>query len=502
MLELRNLSKSFPGVKALDDVSVSFAPGEIHALVGENGAGKSTLMKLVSGIYQPDAGQIFFDGKPLHFRSYHDSLRAGIDIVYQEIQIVPENTVAESIMIDKLPTRGWTGIIDWRRVNASALEYLRMVQLDVAPDTLMKHLSPAQKRLTQIARALSADAKVILLDEPTSTLTEHEAENLFGILRRLKQQGVTLVFVSHKFEEVFALCDRASVLRDGQLIGTRPIAELTRPELIQMMIGREFLEEHLGRVSVNRDRVVLKAEGVTQRGRIHDASFELHEGEILGFYGLVGAGRTELARTLIGEQRMDGGKVWIDGARAHIRRIGDSLYKYGMGYVTDNRKEEGLFLEDTVRSNVTVTVWPQLVHRLTRCISGRREDAIASEMVAGMSIRTPGFASLVEHLSGGNQQKVSVAKWLAADCRILIVDEPTVGVDVAAKGQIHQLLRNLAEKQRKAMILISSDMPEIIKLANRILVFREGRIVGEVDDVDNPEKRYDELSRAIGNFLQ
>ncbi len=502
MLELRNLSKSFPGVKALDDVSVSFAPGEIHALVGENGAGKSTLMKLISGIYQPDAGRIVFDGKPLRFRSYHDSLRAGIDIVYQEIQIVPENTVAESIMIDKLPTRGWTGIIDWRKVNATALEYMRTVQLDVAPDTLMKHLSPAQKRLTQIARALSADAKVILLDEPTSALTEHEADNLFGILRRLKQQGVTLVFVSHKFEEVFALCDRASVLRDGRLIGTRPIAELTRPELIQMMIGREFLEEHMGRVSVNRNRVVLKAERVTQRGRIHDASFELHEGEILGFYGLVGAGRTELARTLIGEQCMDGGKVWIDGARAHIRRIGDSLYKYGMGYVTDNRKEEGLFLEDTVRSNVTVAVWPQLVHRLTRYISGRREDAIASEMVAGMSIRTPGFASLVEHLSGGNQQKVSVAKWLAADCRILIVDEPTIGVDVAAKGQIHQLLRNLAEKQRKAIILISSDMPEIIKLANRILVFREGRIVGEVDDVDNPEKRYDQLSLAIGNFLQ
>jgi len=331
LLELRNISKSFPGVKALDDVSVSFAPGEIHALVGENGAGKSTLMKIISGIYQPDGGQVFHDGQPLRFRSYRDSLDAGIDIVYQEIQVVPENTVAESIMIDKLVTRGRTGLIDWKKVNEAALAYIRMVQLDVPPDALMRSLSPAQKRLTQIARALSAGARVIMLDEPTSTLTEHESENLFDILRDLKDQGVTLVFVSHKFEEVFALCDRASVMRDGKLIGTRAITDLTRTELIEMMIGREFKEKHLGRLRVNRDRVVLKADGVTQTGRIHEASFELHEGEILGFYGLVGAGRSELARTLIGEQHMDAGRVVVNGVEARIRNIGTSLYFFGIG---------------------------------------------------------------------------------------------------------------------------------------------------------------------------
>ena len=269
-----------------------------------------------------------------------------------------------------------------------------------------------------------------------------------------------------------------------------------------MMIGREFTEEHLGRVNVNRDHVVLKSEGVTQAGRIHDASFELHEGEILGFYGLVGAGRSELARALIGEQPMDSGRVYVNGRQARINSVGDSLYKYHMGYVTENRKEEGLFLQDTVRNNISVTVWPRLQNKLSRRINQKREDALASGMVSDLSIKTPGLAELTENLSGGNQQKVSVAKWLAVDCSILVIDEPTVGVDVGAKSQIHNLIRDLAEEERKAIILISSDMPEIIKLANRILVFRARRIVGEVNDVDNPDKSYAELSMQIGAFMQ
>jgi ribose transport system ATP-binding protein len=269
-----------------------------------------------------------------------------------------------------------------------------------------------------------------------------------------------------------------------------------------MMIGREFTETHLGRVHVNRQSVVLKSEGLTCHGHIHDASFELHEGEILGFYGLVGAGRTELARVIIGEEHKDAGTLTVNGKPARIKSIGDSLYKYGIGYVTENRKEEGLFLADSVRSNISVAIWPRLRHWLTRYINQREEDRVCHETVQAMSIKTPGLNQVVENLSGGNQQKISVGKWLAADCDILIIDEPTIGVDVGAKDQIHHLIRDLAEKQRKAVILISSDMPEIIKLANRILVFREGRIVGEVDDVDNPEKGYKEISHAIGAFLK
>ena len=502
MLELRHISKSFPGVRALDDVSVAFAPGEIHALVGENGAGKSTLMKIICGIYQADAGEVFLDGRQVRARDYRQCLSMGIDIVHQEIQIVRENTVAESIMLDKLVTYGPTGIINWRAVNERAKVYMDMVGLDVPPTALMKGLSPAQKRLTQIARALAANARVILLDEPTSTLTEHEAKTLFGILGDLKKTGVVLVLVSHKFEEVFAVCDHVTVLRDGRHVGTRRTSELARQELIHMMIGRECKEDHLGRVNFDPHREVLRVEHLTRHGKIEDASFSLREGEILGFYGLVGAGRTEMARVLIGEDRKSFGSVIVRGEPARIRSISDSLYRYRIGYLTENRKEEGLLLKDTVRANLTITVWPRMVNKFTRWINQRQEDRTAHEMVESLEIRTPGLAQIVENLSGGNQQKVSLAKWLAADCDVLIIDEPTVGVDVGAKEQIHRLIRRLAERDRKSIILISSDMPEIVRLANRILVFRDRRIVGEVDDVDNPDRTYDEISMAIGEHLQ
>ena len=502
MLELKYISKSFPGVRALDDVSVTFAPGEIHALVGENGAGKSTLMKIICGIYQADEGEVLLDGQAFRSRNYRESLARGIDIVHQEIQTVQENTVAESIMLDKLDEFSLLGIINWRAVNERAKKYMDMVGLDVPPDAMMKGLSAAQKRMTQIARALAAEARVILLDEPTSTLTEHEAETLFGILRELKKTGVVLVFVSHKFEEVFALCDCVTVLRDGRNIGTRKTAEVTRPELIKMMIGREFKSDHLGRVNVNREKEVLRVEHLTRAGKIEDASFSLHEGEILGLYGLVGAGRTEMARVLIGEDRMDFGDVIVRGEPARIRSISDSLYRYRIGYITENRKEEGLLLKDTVRANLTITVWPRMVNKFTRSISQQLEDETAHQMVGDLEIRTPGLAQVVENLSGGNQQKVSLAKWLAADCDVLIIDEPTVGVDVGAKEQIHRLIRRLAQEDRKSIILISSDMPEIVRLANRILVFRDQYIVGEVDNVDDPARTYDDISMAIGEYLQ
>ncbi len=502
MLELRNITKNFPGVKALNGVSVSFKPGEIHALVGENGAGKSTLLKIITGIYLPDHGDILLDNKPLHFHSYRDSLKAGINIVHQEIQLIPESTVAESILIDKLQNVTIAGIINWKRVNRAAEKFADMVELELPPDTLIRSLSSAQKRLVQIASALASDARVILLDEPTGALTKHESKNLFRILHDLKDKGVTIVFVSHKFEEVFSVCERVTVLRDGELIRTEDISALTPPDLVRMMIGRDVTESHLGSIDVNMGKIPLKVEHLTRRGEIYDASFELHEGEILGFYGLVGAGRTELARIIIGEYKADSGRVIVNGKEAQIRNIGDSLYTYRIGYVTENRKEEGLFLEDTVRSNISVTVWPKLINRITRAISNKREDTICSMIVKEISVKTPGLNQKIDNLSGGNQQKISVGKWLAADCDILIIDEPTIGVDIGAKAQIHLLIRELTEKKRKAVIVISSDMPEIIKISKRILVFREGRIVGEIDTVDDPERGYKEISREIGVYMQ
>jgi ribose transport system ATP-binding protein len=501
MLELKGLSKRFPGVKALDGVSLRFEPGEIHALVGENGAGKSTLIKIITGIYQPDDGEVFFDGRRLSFRSYRDSLAQGIDIVSQEIQVIPESTIAENMMLDKMITTGRMGIINWAAVNRKARTYLDMVGLSLAPNTVIKRLSAAQKQLVQIAKALAADARVLLLDEPTSSLTDHEAQNLFGILRGLRDKGVTIIFVSHKFEEVFALCDKVSVLRDGRLVGTKRIADLTQPELVTMMIGREVTQVHLGRLDAGQGREMLRAEHVTRTDKVEDASFTLREGEILGFYGLVGAGRTELARILIGEDRLDRGAIYVQGEKARIRGVADSLERYRIGYVTENRKEEGLLLQSPVRTNITIAIWPRIVHRLTRAISQSKENAIAWDMIRSLSIRATGPNQKTEDLSGGNQQKICISKWLAADCDILIIDEPTVGVDIGAKEQIHELIWDLAKTRRKAIILISSDMPEIIKIASRILVFREHRIVGEICDVDDGTRTYAEVSAAIGSYL-
>jgi ribose transport system ATP-binding protein len=501
MLELRSITKEFPGVKALDGVSLCFQPGEIHALVGENGAGKSTTMKIITGIYQPDAGEILYQGRPLHLRNYRDSLQMGIDIVHQEIQVIPESSVAENIMLDKLPAKGPFGIVNWNKLFAVAQTFMNKVGLSIHPSTQMKFLSAAQKQLAQIAKALAADAQVLLLDEPTSSLTRHEAEKLFRLLRELRSAGKTLIFVSHKFDEVFSLCDRASVLRDGRCVGTNRIADLDTDSLVRMMIGREFQLKSLGMSSVNSNREVLRMENIVSKGKAAGGSFALHEGEILGFYGLVGSGRTELARILIGADRLDTGNVFIRGKEVHLHSVSQSLHEHGIGYVTENRKEEGLLLKSSIRENITLASLRNLINRFTRRINRRKESALAERMVNDLSIKTANIAQTAEQLSGGNQQKVSLAKWLARDCGILVIDEPTVGVDVGAKEQIHQIIWKLAKLQRKAVIVISSDMPEIIRLASRILVFKNHQIVGEVRDVDAPDTTFEMVSAAIGKFL-
>ena len=501
MLELRSISKRFPGVKALDDVSLSFAPGEIHALVGENGAGKSTLIKIVTGIYQPDEGEIRYDGHSLHFRSYRDSLDRGIGIVNQEIQVVAEASVAENIMLDKLERFSRFGRVDWKKLNAAAREVMALVGLAVDPQEAIGGLSAAQKQLVQIARALSSEVQVLLLDEPTSSITEHEAGVLFGLLRQLKEKGVAIVFVSHKFDEVYSIGDRVSVLRDGQHIGTEALEALPRTELVKMMIGREAETDSFGVLAIDRDQEILRVEGLHADGLTHEANFSLCAGEILGFYGLVGAGRTELARLLVGAEQAERGTVYIRGEVVQVGSVAESLYKYNMGYVTENRKEEGLLLEAEVKTNLGITIWQRLAGKFSRRIDNRAETEAAQGMVAAMDIRTTGLEQVVGDLSGGNQQKVSIGKWLAAGCDILIVDEPTVGVDIGAKEQIHRLIWDLAAKEGKAIILISSDMPEIISLAGRILVFKDKRIVHEIEGIHERGLGYDAVSREIGHHL-
>jgi ribose transport system ATP-binding protein len=501
MLELRQISKSFPAVRALDAVSLEFRSGEIHGLIGENGAGKSTAIKILSGLHQPDSGEIRFAGAPITLRDCRDSLAHGIGIVNQEIAVIPDASVAENIMLDRLVTRRF-GVIDWAATRREAARHLARVGLDLPLDRMVRGLSAAQKQLIQIAKALAADVKVLLLDEPTSSLTEHEARRLFALLRELRARGVAIIFVSHKLPEVFALCDRVSVLRDGKFIGTRETTAITPRELVAMMIGREANDDHLGRLSPDWKTAVLQAENIRRRGQADDISFTLHRGEILGFYGLVGSGRTELARLLIGEEPMDSGRVTIRGRPVRIRSVGESLYRHRLGYITENRKEEGVFLDDGVQTNLAVALWPRLRHAFTRRIDARAERTAAQTQVDAMQIKTPDLAQRVGRLSGGNQQKVSIGKWLAADCNLLIIDEPTVGVDVGAKQQIHQLIWNLAAREGRSIILISSDLPELVRIVNRLLVFRSHRIVGEVRDIDVKQKTYAEVSAEIAPHFE
>jgi ribose transport system ATP-binding protein len=501
ILSLQGIFKEFPGVKAVNGVSLDFHPGKIQALVGENGAGKSTLMKIIAGIYQPDAGTMTFAGKPHAPRSYRESLGLGIDIVHQEIQVVRESSIAENIMLDKLQTVSWRGHIHWKQLNEAALEHMRAVGLNLPPHQLVRRLSAGQKQLLQIARALAAQATVILFDEPTSSLSGHESDNLFRLLAELKNRQVTLIYVSHKLDEVYKIADSVSVMRDGKLIGTRKTADLPRQELIRMMIGRDAIEKRIGSTRMNPENVLMQVEKLTKFGKCNEASFELREGEILGFYGLVGAGRTELARVLIGEERADSGSIRVNGKKAQIHRISDALFRYRMGYVTENRKEEGLFLEEPILTNLSLLIWKKIRHPWTRAISRKKEVEAGSRMATALSVKMPSLRSAVGDLSGGNQQKISIGRWLLNDCHILIIDEPTVGVDIGAKEQIHRLIWQLANEERRGVILISSDMAEVIRLSTRILVFREQKIVGEIDRLEGEDRTYESVRDKIGDLL-
>ncbi|MHB1335865.1 MAG: sugar ABC transporter ATP-binding protein [Candidatus Humimicrobiaceae bacterium] len=500
MLKINNISKAFPGVKALDNVSAEFEEGEIHALLGENGAGKSTLMKIVGGVYKPDEGKMFINDNELVLSSYIDALSKDISMVNQELQVLSSASVAENIMLDKMITFKRTPILNWNRINKVAKKYLDMVGLDIPPAKLIGELSVAQKQMVEISKSLASNSKILLLDEPTSSISETEAEKLFSILRGLKEKGIIVLFVTHKLEEVFKICDRVTVLRDGKKIGTKSIKEVQKQDLVKMMIGREEKIESFKSKGIDKNNVVLEVKNMIKKHKSEDVSFKLYKGEVLGFYGLVGAGRTELARLMIGEDKKQSGDVFLNGKKIKVKSIGDSLYKYRIGYVTENRKEEGLLLNSTIQTNIGITIWPKIAGRILRFIDSKKERTHAQNMVEKLDVKTTGVDQLVQKLSGGNQQKVSIAKWLGAECDIIIFDEPTIGVDVGAKGYIHELIFNLANIEGKSIILISSDMPEIIKLANRIYVFRDKKIIGEIEEVSKDEDSYNIVSKELGNY--
>ncbi len=499
MLELIGISKIFPGVKALDDVSLTFLPGEIHALMGENGAGKSTLMKIITGIYQPDAGEIFYNGQKIEMKSFRDAVNHDINMVSQEIQVIPNSTVAENMVLDRIDKFKGTIGLNWNKMNTTARYYLDMIGLDLSPTDKVDHLSAAYKQLLQIARALSSNAKYILLDEPTSSLTTHESNRLITIIKDLKKKGVGIIFISHKIEEVLTLCDKVSVLRDGKYVGCKSSENLHRNDIVKMMIGREEDLKPLGILDVKEEKV-LEVIHHTTYGQFNNLSFCLNKGEILGLYGLVGSGRTELLKQIIGVEKKDGGEVFVKGKKANIRSVREALDDYKIGYVTENRKEEGLLLDFSVTTNVGITIWQKILNKIGK-IKVSEEMKTVDNMIHKMEIKTPNKKTKVSALSGGNQQKVSIAKWLAADCDILMIDEPTVGVDVGAKVHIHKLIWDLALNEEKSIILVSSDMPELIKLASRILIFKDWKIVGEMKDLNKEDKNYPDISSCIGEYL-
>ncbi|MFO1148232.1 MAG: sugar ABC transporter ATP-binding protein [Alsobacter sp.] len=491
VLEARGVGKTFPGVVALADVSLELRRGSIHALLGENGAGKSTLIKVMTGVHRPDSGELLLDSRPQRFAGPRDALAAGIGVVHQERNLIPRFSVGENIMLERMATR-LLRPIDYDAMHAEARRWLDMLGLDLDPRTPVSALSVAKMQQVEIAKALSLRSRVLLLDEPTASLTPHETVTLFALLKRLSAEGVSMLFVSHKLEEVQEICDAVTVLRDGRnACSSRPMAGLGRQDLVRLMIGRSEQIPHWESRDRAGEPVALALSGVATELGHRDIDLDVRKGEIVGLYGLVGAGRTELAKCIIGLHRVTGGAVSIDADPVRIGSVAEALHRHGIGYVSEDRKQEGLILMHSVLENAGITVWKRLARHLP-WLTDATVRATVEPYIRQLEVRTPSLGQLVGNLSGGNQQKISVAKWLAAQVRILIIDEPSVGIDIKTKAYLHELIRALAE-QGTAILLITSDMPEMITLADRIVVMDGYRMRGWIRNT----RDYDAMSAAI-----
>lgn len=478
VLELKNIYKSFPGVKVLEDVTLQVRPGEVHALMGENGAGKSTLMKILMGIYKADQGSIFLEGKETVIHGPKDAMSKGISMIHQELNTVLDMEVAENVFVGReLLKKGMEKlkIVDIARMREETGRYFREMNIDIDPRAKMRTLSVAEMQLVEIVKAISLNSKIIVMDEPTSAITEKEAAVLFTQIERLKKQGVAIIYISHKMDEIFRISDTITVLRDGQWIGTKPAKELDNDMLIKMMVGREMTDIY-PKDPVEIGDVILEVKNLSRGKKVQDASFSLRKGEVLGIAGLVGAGRSELVETIFGLYPKTGGQIFLHGKEVHIKSAADAI-KNKMALITEDRKQTGLNLIVSVKENIaSVSIGKLSTHGI---VNDKKINEVSEKYIRELKIKTPDGNAIVGNLSGGNQQKVVLAKWLLDEPDIIIFDEPTRGIDIGAKRDIYLLINNLA-KEGKAVIVISSEMAEVMGICDRILVMAEGRINGEV----------------------
>ena len=484
VLEMQSISKTYPGVTALSAVDFAVMPGEVHALVGENGAGKSTLMKILAGADTKDAGRIVIDGSEVHIDSPQEAMRLGVSIIYQEFNLVPYMNAAENIFLGREPASSVPGVIDFGKMYADAQTIISELGVALDVRSSINTLSVAQQQMVEIAKATSRKSRIIAMDEPSATLTEHELENLFALIRRLKAEGVSIIYISHRLEEVFQIADRVTVLRDGELVQTKNVADTDRDDIIRMMVGRE-LKESIPKAAAEPGDIALEVKGLNRAGALRDVSFEVRRGEILGLAGLVGAGRTEVARAIFGADPIDSGEIRVNGRAVKIKSPRHAI-SLGIGLVTEDRKALGLVLGMAVRENISLANLGVL-SRLG-FVSRRRERDVARKYVEDIMIKTPSVEQAVQNLSGGNQQKVVLAKWLFTESNVLIFDEPTRGIDVGAKTEIYQLMNRLAASG-VAIIMISSELLEVIGMSDRILVMHEGEIAGELSREEATQER-------------
>jgi ABC-type sugar transport system ATPase subunit len=473
-LSAEHISKTFPGVRALDDVSVEFEKGTIHALMGENGAGKSTLGKIIAGVYTPDKGVIRLDGEEVKPTDPRIAQELGLAIVHQELAFCPNMTVAENLMLGTMPTK--TGFVNWNKLRDRAKSLLLEIGSDIDPDTPLAQLTTGQEQMVQIASCVGTNAKMIIFDEPTSSLSTRESEHLFELMGRLKARGVTMAYVSHRMDEIFRICDTITVLRDGKFVATEKIASTNRDRVIRQMVGREVLTERPKYLDLQPGEEILRVENLTSTGKFQNVSFNVHRGEIVGMAGLVGAGRSETATAIFGLDRNAKGDVYIKGKRMPIGNVNEAM-KRRLGFLPEDRKRAGLVLGMSISDNISlphIDYFSQLGF-----VNRKREMVEIEKLTKRLRVKAPSLDTITAGLSGGNQQKVALAKWLARSCDLLIVDEPTRGVDVGAKAEIYHLLDEVA-CQGVAILMISSELPEVMNLSRRILVLREGFLTGEV----------------------